>query len=510
MKSILISRSSKIFFKMKKKSLILILVFSFLYTNTLIGQAVSPYVYKAPEDPKVLEKLENWQDLKFGLLIHWGPYSQWGIVESWSLCPEDWGWCERKMGTNPLCYFNYKQEYENLRLTFNPVGFDPERWADAARRSGMKYVVFTTKHHDGFSMWDTDYTDYKITSTSVPFHRNAKADLTKEIFAEFRNQGLWAGVYFSKADWNSPYYWNPYWPPFDRNVNYDPEVYPEKWKKFVEFTHNQLLELMTDYGEIDILWLDAGWVRKLSPEQINASYLRKIEGAPSGFIKSRTVNQDIRMDELVSNARKKQPGLIVVDRAVEGPNQNYLTPENYIPKETILHPWESCIISGGSWSWIPDPVYLTSHQAIQKLVEIVAKGGNMLLNVAPGPDGRLDEGAYKLMEGIGKWMDTNGEAIYETRPFHPYSSGSIWFTQNRHTKAVYAIYLADEKKPSLPAVVELKGVFPEPNSRISILGISGFLRWQKTDVGTKIFIPDRIQRNATNAEAWSFRITNMK
>ena len=115
--------------------------------------------YVPETDPLVLEKLEKWQDLKFGLLMHWGTYSQWGIVESWSICAEDEGWCRRK---NPD-YVEYKKDYENLQTTFNPVQFDPARWAKAAKNAGMKYVVFTTKHHDGFCMFDTKLTDYKIT-----------------------------------------------------------------------------------------------------------------------------------------------------------------------------------------------------------------------------------------------------------------------------------------------------------------------------------------------------------
>ncbi len=113
--------------------------------------------------------------------MHWGTYSQWGIVESWSICPEEYGWCERTKGEHPENYFAYKKEYEGLQTTFNPVKFDPEKWAKAAKNAGMKYVVFTTKHHDGFSMFDTKYTDYKITDPKTPFSTNAKANITKEI-----------------------------------------------------------------------------------------------------------------------------------------------------------------------------------------------------------------------------------------------------------------------------------------------------------------------------------------
>jgi len=237
----------------------------------------------------------------------------------------------------------------------------------------MKYVVFTTKHHDGFCMFDSKYTDYKITSKETPFSANPKANITKEIFNAFRAEGLWAGAYFSKPDWHSEYYWDPKFPPLDRNVNYDPGLYPEKWEKFTQFTHNQIMELLTDYGKVDILWLDGGWVAKETPESVNNWYSEQLKECKSGFLKHKIVNQDIRMDELVEKARKKQPGLIVVDRAVEGKNQNYLTPENTIPKEALPFPWESCIIAGGGWSWVDNATYKSSQELIHMLVDIVCK-----------------------------------------------------------------------------------------------------------------------------------------
>ena len=205
--------------------------------------------YVPETDPLVLQKLEEWQDLKFGLLMHWGPYSQWGIVESWSICAEDVDWCRRK---NPD-YTEYKKQYEALKLSFNPVGFNPERWAAAARDAGMKYVIFTTKHHDGFSMFDTKLTDYRITDPECPFSVNPRANVTKEIFTAFREQGFWTGAYFSKPDWHSEYYWWPNFATPDRNVNYNIKNYPERWEKFVQFTHGQIMELVGgDYGKVDI------------------------------------------------------------------------------------------------------------------------------------------------------------------------------------------------------------------------------------------------------------------
>jgi alpha-L-fucosidase len=464
--------------------------------------------YIPPEDPLVVEKLEKWQDIKFGLLMHWGAYSQWGIVESWSLCPEDHGWCERKKGENPQNYFEYKKEYEGLKKTFNPVKFNPEKWAQAAKNAGMNYVVFTTKHHDGFCMFDSKETDYKITDKDCPFHSNQKANITKEIFDAFREEGLWTGAYFSKPDWHNEHYWYPYFPPLDRNVNYDPELYPERWEKFVQFTHNQIMELMTDYGMVDILWLDGGWVAE-QKESIEDWYYKAVKATPSGFIKSRIVNQDIRMDELAEKARRKQPGLIVVDRAVPGKNQNYLTPENRVPDKALPFPWESCIIAGGGWSWVPNATYKSGKEAVHMLVDIVAKGGNLLLNIAPGPDGTWDDGAYHLLKEMGKWMDVNGEAIYSTRAVAPYKDGKVCLTKKKDKDAVYAIYLAGDEEEKPPAKIWLNTLQPADDAKVTLLGYDGLLKWEKVGMGFSVELPSEIRNNPPCEYAWAIKISRI-
>lgn len=460
--------------------------------------------YVADPDSLVMEKLKQWQDMKFGLLMHWGAYSQWGIVESWSICPEDYGWCQRRKGENPDNYFEYVKEYENLKTTFNPVDFDPEKWANTAKDAGMKYVVFTTKHHDGFSMFDTKETDYKVTDPGCPFHSNPKSNITKEIFDAFRAEGLWAGAYFSKPDWHNDNYWDPYFPPKDRNVNYDPELYPEKWEKYVQFTHNQIMELMTDYGKVDILWLDGGWVAKESKESLQKWYNKRILNTTSGFFKNTIVNQDIRMDELVEKARKKQPGLIVVDRAVPGKNQNYLTPENRVPEEALPYPWESCIIAGGGWSWVPIAKYMSGRQAVHMLVDIVAKGGNLLFNVAPGPDGKWHDEAYELFEEIGDWMDVNNEAIYGTRALAPYKEGKVCLTQKE--AAVYAIYLVEENETGMPSKIWLTSVTPAKNAKLTLLGVDNNLNWEKVGNGFVVEIPEQFQKTPPCKYAWVVKI----
>ena len=195
--------------------------FFLLFTFAFLLSSAKHEKYHAPSDTLVQKKLTQWQDLRFGLLMHWGTYSTWGIVERWTLGPEDEAWTVRG-GPHSKNYSEYVKAYENLQTTFNPIKFDPEKWATAAKAAGMKYVVFTTKHHDGFSMFDTKETDYKISGAKSPFASNPKSNVAKEIFTSFRNQGFWTGAYFSKPDWHHENYWWPYFPPKDRNVNYEP------------------------------------------------------------------------------------------------------------------------------------------------------------------------------------------------------------------------------------------------------------------------------------------------
>ena len=481
------------------KRLIIIIVFTGLSTSLYSQQSPQPYY---PEtDPVVLKKLEKWQDLKFGLLMHWGHYSQWGIVESWSLCSEDVGWTRRTKGRYKN-YGQYKSDYENLKTTFNPVKFNPKKWAVAAEAAGMKYVVFTTKHHDGFCMFDSNYTDYKITAKDCPFSSNPKSDVTKEIFDAFRKVGLWVGAYFSKPDWHSEYYWWPYFATPDRNVNYNIEKYPERWEKFIQYTHNQIDELMTDYGNVDILWLDGGWVQSYTEQELWAYKSRK------DFKQVNLQNQNIRMGEIVRKARAKQPGLIVVDRAVEGPYQNYLTPENRVPEKMLPYPWESCIIMGGGWSYSFNPKFKSNRELIHMLVDIVSKGGNLLLNIGPSPEGTWYDEAYARLEEIGNWMAVNSEAIYNSRPITPYTEGKLCFTKQKDGTA-YAIYLGSDNEQSPPSEILVSSITPVVNAEISMLGVDGTLKWERTGDGFLVEVPNSAQKNPPCSYAWTLKISGI-
>jgi alpha-L-fucosidase len=492
---------------MKLRITYLLLIFVQLQLFSQDGHNNEKYF---PEtDPVVKEKIDQWQDIKFGLLMHWGPYSQWGIVESWSLCPEEYGWCKRVAGSNPNDYSAYKLEYEELKKSFNPVNFNPDKWAKAAKNAGMRYVVFTTKHHDGFCMFDSEYTDYKVTDTDCMFSENNKSNITKEIFRSFRNEGLWTGVYFSKPDWHSPHYWDPVYPPRDRNVNYEPEANPEKWNNFIDFTHNQIMELLTNYGKVDILWLDGGWVSIQSKDDIDTWYKKQLENNSNGYLKHRIVNQDIRMDELVKKARKAQPGLIVVDRAVPGINQNYLTPENHVPENPLPFPWESCIISGGGWSHTKNAKYMSGYKGIQSLVDIVAKGGNLLLNIAPTPEGEWQQGAYKLLEEFGKWMSVNSEGIYETNAVLPAKVDNICITSGKNGNFFF-FYLCEEDEKIMPDKIKISSQQPADNAVVTILGYDSPVKWKLTEDGFVVDVPKSVRNNPPCKYVWTIKVSETK
>lgn len=385
----------------------------------------SDYVW--PTDPQVLNKLDKWQDQKFGVLFHWGLYSVPGIVESWSICSEDEDWIPRD---TTMSYEEYKKWYFGLIDKFNPVNFNPEQWADVMQDAGMKYMVFTTKHHDGFCMFDSKYTDFSIAHGA--FKDNPKKNVAYYVFDAFRKKGFMMGCYFSKPDWHCEWFWNPYYATPNRRQNYKIDQHPDWWKNYQQFTENQLNELMSDYGSFDILWLDGGWV----------------------------TGDDINLDRILEKARQKHPGLIAVDRSIRGKNENYQTPERGIPETQLNYPWESCITLSNDWGWVPNAPYKSPEKVIAMLAEIVAKGGCFLLGVGPTPDGIIEQPVVDRLHKVGEWLRKNGEAIYNTRITPNYNDGKTWFTANKDGKTLYAIYTPSDGE-TLPETITWKGNLPK-------------------------------------------------
>lgn len=479
---------------MKRHKLIFILLL--VFPVFVYAQHYSSEDYVMPDDTLVKEKLAQWQDIKFGLLMHWGTYSQWGIVESWSICPEDEGWTQRR-GPYSANYFEYVKAYENLQTSFNPINFNPEKWAAAAKDAGMKYVVFTTKHHDGFCMFDTKQTDYKITSSKTPFSSNARSNVAKEIFDAFRKDNFMVGAYFSKPDWHCPYYWWPYFPPKDRNVNYDPAKYPDRWKNFKDYTYNQIQELMTGYGKMDILWLDGGWVRPQKTVDKSVEWQRNI-----------VYDQDIDMARIARMARGYQPGLLVVDRSVGGEFENYRTPEQTIPEKALNFPWESCITMGNSWSYVPNDTYKPANQLIHMLLQIISRGGNLLLNIGPSPQGDWSDTAYSRLKEIGAWMKVHNEAVYNTKPFAPYSEGNIIYVQSKDGKYLYVYLLSDKADEiSLPSNIVLNNIHLKKSAKVKLLDApKERIKWKVEGTSTILQIPSKLINEAIGKYAVAFQI----
>ncbi len=341
--------------------------------------------FQAPE-----ERMEEFNDWKFGLFLHWGPWSQSGIGPIWR---------GRKKGPDKVIENNTEQVQKHLDLnkTFDPVKFDPAKWARLAKKAGMKYVVFTTKHHDGFCNFDTKQTHYRVTDPDCPYSTNPNADITKHLTDAFRKEGLAIGYYFSHPDQHhadGDWWW--------RHLYYDPDFvdkFPNRWKTFAEFETEQVRELLTNYGDIDILWFDIRW-------PATPGYGMAIENP--------TVKKD--MLDMLAMARKINPDILINDRGTDVLG-DFATPEQHVPEGGVEGYWEANITisnGGGYWYRGPDSTYKTAEELIHMLVDIASKGGNFLMNIGPRPDGTFTPQEIDRLDGMADWMAVNGESIYGT------------------------------------------------------------------------------------------------
>lgn len=377
-----------------------------------------------------VDKTEVFRDAGLGLFIHWGPNSQLGSEISWPLNNASQDFIDK---------------YYALAATFDPVEFDAAEWARIAKLAGMEYVVFTAKHHDGFCMFDTKYSDFKITDT--PYGK----DIVAQVAEAFRKEGLLVGFYYSPGDFRYHYETGIpqeglMRPAFQSRAPFGPQQ-----KSFLAYEQGHVEELLTEYGDIFMLWFDG----QCEPLKKHAWRVR----------------QDVFI------GRGEIP-----------------TPEQQIPGEPLDHAWESCMTTSWQWSYQPHPDLRTSREVIHNLVKIRSRGGNMLLNVGPRPDGKIAPPDEAILRDLGLWMMMYGEAVRNVRPWIVTNEGDVWFTQknNGSTCTLYAItdFSYDEEGTSRQQFsgrkLRLKSVIATEQTEVTVLGQSGECPWRQDDKGMYI------------------------
>jgi len=401
------------------------------------------------------ERLEWFRDLGFGLFIHWSVDGALGGVISHTLAGADDDYTRRF--------------FEQLPRSFSPRKFHPADWAALARLAGMKYVVFTTKHHSGFCMWDTKTTEFDVMST--PFGQ----DVTAAIVKAFRDEGIPVGFYFSPDDFH---YLHGAGKPLARAPH--PGVTPQENPGLLEYDRAQLRELMTGYGKIDLVFLD---------------------GPAEG------------LREVVWDA---QPDAVVTRGAIETPEQN-------LPGVPLDRPWEACITMGTEWNYKPThESYKSGTELVETLIETRAKGGNLLLNVGPRPDGELPIEQEERLREIALWNFVYGESLTAVRPWVVTNEGNVWFTRKKGEDTVYAIitktpWVMGERKSFTLRSVKATGA-----TRVSVLGHGGRLleyrpdvdpqpRWTQTDDGLQlsIMMAQRLYTNRQWPDPIAVKITHV-
>ena len=316
-------------------------------------------------------RLQWWREARFGMFIHWGPVSLKGTEIGWSRGGERRG----RTGTGTIDV----AIYDNLYKQFNPIKFNADEWVQLAKDAGMKYLVFTTKHHDGFSMFDSKLTEYKITNS--PFKR----DVVKELADACHKAGLKLGFYYSPVDW------------------YHPDYRTAQHARYIKFLHGQIRELCSNYGKVDIIWFDG------------------LGGKA----------EDWDSENLFRIIRSLQPHAIINNRA--GLPGDHDTPEQRIGIFQTERAWETCMTLGRQWAWKPDDQIKSFQQCIHTLVRVVGGDGNFLFNVGPMPDGQIEPRQADRLREMGKWLSKYGQSIYATRggPFKPGQWGASTYRDNR-------------------------------------------------------------------------------
>ena len=347
-------------------------VFILFFVFLAVGCSGGSSQFRTEKD----RRMEWWREARFGLFIHWGLYAipagKWGDRDDHA----EWILTTAQI---PV------EEYEEFVEQFNPVEFDADEWARMAKDAGMKYIVITSKHHDGFCLFDSEFTDYDVMST--PFRR----DIMKELSDACRRHGLKMCWYHSIMDWHHPDY-------LPRRGWETRPVEDADFDRYVEHLHNQVTELLTNYGPIGIMWFDGEWEGTWNHGYGQPLYDLCLELQP-----------DVIVNNRVDKGRGGMAGM-TADVMYTG---DYGTPEQEIPATGLPGvDWETCMTMNAHWGYnAADRQWKSTRQLIRMLVDIASKGGNYLLNVGPKADGTFPRESVERLAGIGDWMDVNGEAI---------------------------------------------------------------------------------------------------
>lgn len=381
---------------------------------------------------------------RFGLFIHWGLYAL-GARHEWQQM-----WEQTSSADYEARYFS----------RFDPDLYDPEVWADAAADAGMKYMVVVSKHQEGFCLWDTKHTEYKAPNTP------AGRDLLRPMLDAFRNRGLRTGLYYSLIDWNHPDFTVDPMHPM-RSQDWEALNKGRSMDRYREFLKGQLTELLTDYGPIDVTWPDFSYtptdMAAMAPHWVTPATIDPVP--PSHPMAAGKGAADWDAEELLALIRKLQPNTVLNDRLGLRTDWDVKTPEQYVPAtrptvdgKTVV--WEVCHTLGGRWGYLrDDPHWKSVDDLVRLLVEIVGKGGNLLLNVGPDGRGQFEPAALERLAGIGRWMRLHSRSIYgcgeapeEIRSKLP---GDILTTYNPTTNRLYLHLLRWPTQPlMLPGLAD--------------------------------------------------------
>lgn len=321
---------------------------------------------------------------RFGMFIHWGLYA----------IPSRGEWIRSHEQISIADYQPYFDE-------FDPIHYDPAKWASLAKEAGMKYAVMTTKHHDGFCLFDSQYTDYKATNTK------AGRDLIKEYVDAFRAEGIKIGFYYSLLDWHHPDYlhFGDDKHPMRNNVQYKDTNH--NFDNYISYMHNQVKELLTNYGKIDIIWFDFSY-----DDMVGEKW-----GATKLVQMIRTLQPHIVINNRLEGTGLEGNTLLEADSSAY--SGDFVSPEQIIPSEGIKDtlgrtvPWEACMTLNDNWGYVSnDKNYKNAKNVIRMLVENASKDGNMLLNVGPNAKGEVPKESVAILKAVGEWMHENGDSIY--------------------------------------------------------------------------------------------------